>query len=146
LQSQDWIEGTSYWDIEEAFYVNKRGIDPETAHVFTILRWMSHGDFRPLAAAIAEGHPLDQAVLNLLARFIGERRLKLIPRKGRGRPKAPATSARNIVAALAYEQRKQLGDLSDEAFTEIAEALGISEPSVRQAVTAWRRSQSKYDK
>jgi hypothetical protein len=26
------------WDIEEAFYINKRGIDPEKAHLFVILR------------------------------------------------------------------------------------------------------------
>ena len=84
---------------EEAFYINKRGIDPEKAHLFVILRWMTHGDFRPLAAAIREGGAIDDAILGALARFIDEDRLKLA-RKGRGRRKDPATAARRVVAAL----------------------------------------------
>jgi hypothetical protein len=55
------IGGHNEWEIEEAFYTNKRGIDPEKAHIFVILRWMYHGDFRPLAAAIREGGAIDDA-------------------------------------------------------------------------------------
>ena len=56
------------WDIEAAFYIKELGTDPEKARIFVILRWMYHGDFRPLAAAIWEGGPggnLDDAVLSL---------------------------------------------------------------------------------
>ena len=63
------IFGQNEWEIEEAFYINKRGIDPEKAHLFVILRWMAHGDFRPLAAAIwegGEGGALDDAILATL--------------------------------------------------------------------------------
>jgi predicted component of type VI protein secretion system len=134
------IAGENEWEIEIAFYTNKRGIDPERARILTIFRWMYHGDFRPLASAIWEGHVLDEAVLNLLAQMIDEDRLKLVPRKGRGRPKAPETLARNVVAALAYETAQRPGK---EAFEEIASALGTSEQTVRQAVTAWRKAERK---
>jgi hypothetical protein len=128
------------WDIEEAFYINKRGIDPEKAHLFVILRWMTHGDFRPLAAAIREGGAIDDAMLGALARFIDEDRLKLA-RKGRGRRKDPATAARRVVAALSYEVSNR--PTSDEKFADIAERLGMSEESVRAAYTAYRKAQDK---
>jgi hypothetical protein len=63
------IDGHDLWDIEAAFYVNKHAIDPDKARTLVILRWLWHGDARPLAASIEEGHPLDQAVLNLLGRL-----------------------------------------------------------------------------
>src|SRR5580704_10042046 len=126
------------WDIEEAFYINKRGIDPEKAHLFVILRWMTHGDFRPLAAAIREGGAIDDAMLGALARFIDEDRLKLA-RKGRGRRKDPATAARRVVAALSYEVSNR--PTSDEKFADIAERLGMTEESVRAAYTAYRKAQ-----
>jgi hypothetical protein len=131
------IADENEWEIEIAFYANKRGIDPEKARILTILRWMYHGDFRPLAAAIWEGHVLDEAVLNSLAQMIDEDRLKLAP-KGRGRPKAPAASVRTIVAALAYDVSDR--PTSDEKFANIAKRLGMSEQSVRHAVTAFRRA------
>ena len=59
-----------WWDVEIAFYVNKREIDPGTARTFTILRWMNCGDLRPLEASIVEGYEIDKAVLNLLADMI----------------------------------------------------------------------------
>ena len=131
----------AWWDIETAFYVNKRGVDPANARIFTILRWMYHGDFRPLAAAINDGTVLDEAILNLLAQMIIDDRLRLVARKGRrGRPKAPETLARNVVAALAYEADQYQ---SQEAFEKIAKALGTSEQTVRQAVTAWRKAERK---
>src|SRR5262245_10947950 len=136
---QDQISGHNLWEIEIAFYTNKRGIDPEKARTVTIFRWMLHGDFRPLAWSIDQGHELAPAVLNLLHNLILEDRLKLKPRKG-GRPKNPAKSARNIIAALAYEAH---GGKSNEAFAEIADAIGMSEQAVRHAVTAWRKSNNK---
>jgi hypothetical protein len=132
----DQIAGEYLWDIEEAFYVNKRGFDPEKARTFVILHWLWRGDLHPLAAAISEGHQLDQAVLNLLAILIYEGRVTIKPRKG-GAPKKLGKAARDIAAALLYENHS--GN-SDEAFAEIADAIGMGEESVRQAVTAWRES------
>jgi hypothetical protein len=132
----DQISGQYLWDIEEAFYINHRRINPDNARTFVILRWLWHGDLRPLVAAIDEGRRLDQAVLNLLANLIDEGRVTIKPRK-RGSPKKADKAARDIVAALAYEAHP--GN-SKEAFAEIADAIGMSEQSVRQAVTAWRKS------
>jgi hypothetical protein len=136
------IEGHWPWEVEIAFFTEKRGIDPEKARIFTVLRWMYHGDFRPLAWSINEGHALDEAIGNSLSRMIGEGRLKLVARKGRRRYKVPATFGRNIVAALAYEAHT---GKSDEAFAEIANDIGISEQTVRQAVTAWRKAERKLN-
>ena len=132
----DQISGENLWDIEEAFYINHRGVNPDKARTFVILRWLWHSDLRPLAAAIDEGHQLDQAVLNLLAGLIYEGRITIKPRK-RGAPKKPDKAARNIVAALLYENHS--GN-SKEAFAEIADTIGMSPQSVAQAVTAWRKS------
>jgi hypothetical protein len=132
----DQISGENLWDIEEAFYINHRGVNPDKARTFVILRWLWHSDLRPLAAAIYEGHQLDQAVLNLLAGLIYEGRITIKPRK-RGAPKKPDKAARNIVAALLYENHS--GN-SKEAFAEIADTIGMSPQSVAQAVTAWRKS------
>jgi hypothetical protein len=131
------------WDIEAAFYIKELGTDPEKARIFVILRWMYHGDFRPLAAAIWEGGPggnLDDAVLSLLAQLIDQGRVKLVPRKqGRtGRPKNPATLARRIVAGASYEA--DFPEMkSDERIEEISNVLGMSPQSVRNAVTAWKK-------
>jgi hypothetical protein len=120
------------WEIEAAFYINHRGFDPDKARTLVVYRWMWHGDFRPLAAAIWASEVLDQAVFDLLAQLIDEGRLKLTPKR-KGRPKNPEAQVRNILAALSYEADKG-------TFAEIAKALGTSEQTVRQAVTAWRRS------
>ena len=139
----DQIGGQNLWDIEWAYNVEHRRINPDNARTFVILRWLCLGDLRPLAAAIDEGHLLDEAVLNVLAGMIKEGRLRLKPRKaGKGRPrnKSPETFARTVAAALPYEHSKHP---SEEAFKEIAAALGIGEKSVRQAVTAWRKTWRK---
>lgn len=132
----DQIDGHNLWDIEEAFYINHGGVDPDKARTVVIFRWLWHGDLRPLAAAFDEGRQLPQAVLNLLHDMILEGRLTVTPRR-RGSPKKPDKAARNIVAALAYENHP---GKSKEAFAEIADAIGMSEQTVRQAVTAWRKS------
>src|SRR5712671_3473420 len=100
------------WDIEITFYINKRGIDPDKARTFTILRWLWLGDLRPLEAAIVEGHEIDQAVLNTLADMISSDtsrsgkpppyRLKAVPLR-QGRPKKPEHFARAFIATLAYD-------------------------------------------
>jgi hypothetical protein len=128
------------WEIEIAYYTNFMGIDAEKARIFTILRWMYWGDFRPLAGAIWEGHEIDEAILNCLAEMIDDKRLKLVPRNHRGRPMMPEARAYWVVAGLMYE-RSALP--SKKAFEEIADTLGMSEQNVRRLVTSWRKAQRK---
>jgi hypothetical protein len=137
-RKQDQIAGCNPWDIDIAILKGK-GIDPEKARTATIMRWMYQGDFRPLAWAIDQGHDLAPGVLNLLFDFIAEDRLKLKPRK-HGAPKRPDKFARDMIAALAYEAH---GGKSDEGFAKIADAIGVSERTVRQAVTRLRKANNK---
>jgi hypothetical protein len=127
-----------WWDIETAFYVEQQGIDPEKARLFVILRWMILGDFRPLEEAIRKGGAIDDAILGLLAKMISERRLKLLPKR-RGRPKAAYSFARNFLVGTAYEDKQDSS--SDEAVVHIAQTIGMSEQTVRRAVTQWRKTQ-----
>jgi hypothetical protein len=143
-----------WWDDEIAIYV-EGGTDPDKARTVTILRWLWCGDLRPLEAAIVEGQDLDQSVLNLLADMISSDatrngspppyRLKALPLRGRGRPKRQEPRMREIALARAYEARSPSN--SDLAFEEIAEAVGVSPSTVRQAVTAYRKKHPKaHDK
>ncbi len=137
------IDGENEWDVEVTFYVNKCGIDREKAHAFVIMRWMYHGDFRPLAAAIWEGGEgviILDAVLIMLARLIDEGRVTLLAKKrGRtGRPRDMAKDIRRIVAAMFYETNKA-AKKSDERIEEIGKFLGMSHQSVRNAITAWKK-------
>jgi hypothetical protein len=91
-----------WWNEEIALYV-KGGADPEKARIVTILRWMYHGDFRPLAAAIIE-RQIPEEALTLLVQMIDEDRLKLAHAK-RHRPKSPMAQARRIAAARLYQER-----------------------------------------
>ena len=103
------IGGHNEWDLEAWFYVNRRGIDREEARIFVILRWMWHGDFRPLAAAIwegGEGAVLHDVILCQLAKFIDEGRLKLVHNR-KHRPKDPGTGIKRIMSALVYETSDQ---------------------------------------
>jgi hypothetical protein len=127
----------NWWYDEITFYI-ERGIDPEKARIFTILRWMWHGDFRPLAAAIVE-RQIPEEALTLLHDMIIEGRLKLVHGK-RQRPKSPEAQARNIALALLYEEAQHP---SAETFDKIAEAFGVSEQTVRQAVTRLRKARRK---
>lgn len=126
------------WEVEIAFYTDELEMPALDARTFTICRWMWLGDLRPLAAAIDEG-PLDAPVLDMLVRLIREDRLRVVPCK-RGSPKKPERAGRDIAAALAYEAHP---GKSDEAFREIAEAIGMSEQTVRNAVTRWNARASK---
>src|SRR6266478_3857495 len=135
------------WEIETAFYVKTCGIAPDKARTLTMFRWLWLGDLRPLEAAIVADREIPPAVLNLLADMIADDivgkpppyRLKAVPRRG-GRPKQPGTVIRNRIAALAYENED--GEKSDEAFDRIAEAIGTSPQTVRQAVTSFRNRRS----
>jgi hypothetical protein len=147
------LELEPLWEIEVDFYTNKCGLDSDKARTFMMLRWLYHGDLRPLEAAIVEGHEIDRAVLNLLADMISsdESRLgkppphRLIAAKlSRGRPKKPELFARGEIAAQKYEGSRALRtESSDEVFERIANELGISPRTVRQAVTAFRKVQEQ---
>jgi hypothetical protein len=132
----------AWWDVETEFYINERGEDPDTARTVVILRWMWHGNFKPLIAAIDAGHNLDKAVLNALALMLeGDEKfpVRLQPvsgRRGRGRAQRPENMIRNLIAARAYEAED---GKSDEVFAYIAKAIGKSDRTVRQAVTAFRK-------
>ena len=124
-----------WWD-SSAFYTDELGMPALDARTFTICRWMYHGDLRPLADALDEG-PLDAPVIDMLVKLIREDRLRVAPRK-RGSPKKPERAGRDIAAALAYEAHP---GKSDEAFHDIAEMIGMSEKTVRNAVTRWHARQ-----
>ena len=144
------------WEIEVAFYTNERGVDPDKARIFTMLRWLYYGDLRPLEAAIDEGREIDRAVLNFLADMIssdpsrlGEPppyRLEAV-KLSRGRPIKPELFVRGHIAAREYEHSRALqAEGSDEGFERIGKKYGISPQTVRQAVTAARKAQNKDTK
>ena len=128
----------AWWDVETEFYINERGEDPDTARTVVILRWMWHGNFKPLIAAIDAGHNLDKAVLNALAFMLeGDIPARLQPLwRRRGRAKCPENWIRNLTAARAYEAKD---GKSDDAFADIAKTFGKSDRTIRQAVTALRK-------
>jgi len=126
-------KGKPWWEVEIAFFIDECGLPPLDARSFTICRWMWNGDLRPLAASLEAG-PLDAPVAAMLARLIREDRLQVRGKRGAGRK--PERTGRDIIAALEYEQHPCK---SDEAFSEIAEALGVSEQTIRNAVTKWRK-------
>ena len=136
---QDRIGKNNPWDIEVAFYTNNLGIDPDVARTCIILNWMEHGDLMPLAAAIKRGQAFDQDVLYVLAEMICEGRLTVKPDR-RGPPRMPNRLARDIDANLKYGSIAK-SNKSEEAFAKTAEALGVSEATVRQAVTRMRKMQ-----
>jgi hypothetical protein len=138
------------WEIEVAFYTNERGFDPDEARIFMMLRLLYNGNLQPLEAAIVEGREIDRAVLNLLADMISSDasrygkpppyRLEAAKLR-RGRPKKPELFARKVIAARKYERSRALqAESSDEGFERIANELGISPRTVRQAVTAFRKA------
>lgn len=131
---QDQLEGRDPWEWEIAYLINVKGIDPDTARLLVTARWAWNGDLRPLRAAIHQGH--NEIVLNIVATMIAEGRL--IVKHPRNRPKSPDKDARDIVAALLYENRTT--ENSEKAFNEIANALCMSHQSVRQAVTRSRKA------
>src|SRR5215831_19349123 len=101
-RKQDIVD--DLWDVEVGYWIGNKGIDPNKARAFVIIRWMYNGDLRPLAAAIWKGQPLDQAVLNTLAKLIDDGRLT-VKKPRHGRPKPPDKFARDILAAIIYENR-----------------------------------------
>jgi hypothetical protein len=128
------------WEAEFAFYVNHKGFDHDKALTWVILRWLWHGDLRPLSWAIWQGYGLDEAVLNALAIEIDAGRLAAKPYvKTNSRPKDPAKFIRDYIAAEGYNIFIRAGKSSEEAFVEVADYLSTSPETVRRAVTERRK-------
>lgn len=138
-RKRDWKFNVAPWEIEAAYY-RHLGMPDDIAADWTMLRWLYHGDLRPIAAAIDAGEPIPPRVLELFAEMISEDRVCVRPR-GRHRPKEVDKTARDIAAALTYEDRAATSK-SKEAFASVAADFGISEEVVAQAVTRWRKSPS----
>ena len=128
------IDGRNLWDMEIAL-LTEIDIPLDEARNETIVRWMEMGDLSPLAAAITEGYVSDE-VLKRLAELVSRGAQLALPRR-RGKPKQAAKAARDLIFWLMYEPRSKR---SDEAFREIAKMFGVSEQSVRQAVTKFRKA------
>jgi hypothetical protein len=135
--------GANPWDIEIDRAI-KRGIDPQKARTFVVFRWMWHGDFRPLITAIRDNQPLDHPLLNLfIAGMALNGRLTVV--KKRGRPRSLEAEIRNMIGATAYENNSST-EKSDELFEWIAKVVGTSHQSVRQALTAHRKSNRRQQR
>ena len=143
-RKQDHIDGHDPWEIEIAYFIAK-GFDPDKARIATTILWMYHGDLRPLRAAIAQSVTVqspvrDEAILGCLAKLIDEGRLIVKP-LGRNRPKSPDKFPRDLAAAYLYENEISADKTSsEEAFSIVAEKFGVSEDTVRKAVTQFRKS------
>jgi hypothetical protein len=141
------VPDEAWWDIETEIYI-KNGSDPDEARTVVILKWMWYGNFKPLIAEINAGHSLDTVVLYTLARMLeGSEQfpVRLQPvshRRGRSRTQRPENIIRDSIAAQAYEDADADGK-SDEVFDYIAKAIGKSDRTVRQAVTAHRKKSAK---
>jgi hypothetical protein len=131
------------WEIQIAYWTAK-GSDPDKARIATTVLWMYHGDLRPLRAAIAQSVTVqspvrDEAILGCLAMLIDEGRLIVKP-LGRNRPKSPDKFPRDLAAAYLYEEEVSTNKTSEEAFNIVAQKFGVSEDTVRKAVTQFRKS------
>jgi hypothetical protein len=122
------------WEIEIAYWIDLC-MNEINARAYVIISWMSGGDLRPLAAAIAQG-PLDWVVADYLRQMIDDDRFKVAP----GSPRRPELFARTIETALEYERRVGAGASSEVAFEEVAAELRLGVNTVRAAVTKWRKS------
>jgi hypothetical protein len=135
----DKIHGHDPWEIDAAaLKAASEELDQASARNVVVIRWMQRGDLRPLSAALRNGGELSGAVRSSLADMI-DKGLLTVKRGRRGRPKQPANNARNRITACMYELGIFDSKRSDDAFREIANMFGVSEQSVRQAVTKLRK-------
>jgi hypothetical protein len=130
--------GLEPWDYEINLRIDQ-GMDQQKAKELVIQRWMQAGDLRPLSAAIKKDGLLRGSVLSLLVQMIDTGQLR-VPAK-QGRPQDPEAAARDEFAADTYEEflKDPAGVGSDDLFRAVAAVCGVSEQSVRQAVTDRRR-------
>jgi hypothetical protein len=148
----DKIDGRDPWEIEIEYYLSLH-IGPEAARAHTISRWMQMGDLRPLHAAIVKALAsdnnetaalVDKEILESLKTLIDDGRLVVKPRRG-GRPESSEKYVRNLNAALRYE-KVSAGKKSDVAYKEVARDLGMTEATVREAVTEMRTTHPEWRK
>jgi hypothetical protein len=134
--------GLTPWDYEINLMADQ-GMNLHKAKSHVIMKWMKAGDFRPLLAAIKKEGVLRGPVLGLLVQMIESGQLTF--KMGRGHPQDPEAAARDEFAADTYEEflkdPAKVG--SDDLFRVIGSVAGVSEQSVRQAVTDKRRRKPK---
>src|SRR6516225_229914 len=121
------------WDWEINL-LHEQGMSEHEAKCYVIMKWMKAGNFKPMLASIKENKVLRAPVLSLLAQMIETGQLTF--KKGRGRPSDPEAAVRDLFAADAYEDfLKHHQVKSDVVFRALGRVAGVSEESVRQAVT-----------
>jgi hypothetical protein len=130
------------WEVNMAAMI-ANGNDPDKARTVTILSWMWHGDLRPLADAILQGQPLDQGVLNLLARMILDDhavpcRVETKQVRRKGRPRDMGKFAREHIAEATYRKNVERGK-SEAAFEQVANFMGRGTSAARRAITTRRK-------
>jgi predicted transcriptional regulator YheO len=130
------VDGRNLWDWEIEL-LTKLEMPLHDARNDIISLWMGMGDLRPLADAITEAHASRQ-VLKHLAHLIHSG-AQLTVKRGRGKPKQATKAARDRIIWLLYENGLFDSKRSDDAFREIAAKFGVSEQTVRQAVTKLRK-------
>ena len=134
------VAGRNLWDWEIELLTNL-GMPLHDARTDIIILWTGMGDLRPLGAAITEGYA-SKLMLKHLAHLIHDGAQLTLPRR-RGKPKQAAKTARDRISRLLYEYGMFDSKRSDDAFREIAAKFGVSEQTVRQAVTKLRKPPSK---
>jgi predicted transcriptional regulator YheO len=127
------VGGRNLWDWEIEL-LTELEMPLHDARRDIISLWMEMGDLRPLGAAITEGYA-SKLMLKHLAH--------LIVKRGRGKPKQAAKASRDRILWLLYDYGVFDSKRSDDAFREIAAKFGVSEQTVRQAVTKLRKPPSK---
>jgi hypothetical protein len=130
------VGGRNLWDWEIEL-LTKLGMPLHDAQRDIISLWMEMGDLRPLGAAITEGYA-SKLMLKHLAYLIHDG-AQLTVKRGRGKPKQATKGARDRISRLLYENGMFDSKRSDDAFREIAARFGVSEQTVRQAVTKLRK-------
>ena len=138
--------GVEPWDWEINLMVEE-GMDHHKAKSIVVMEWMKAGNPKPLLALIREEKMLRGPALWLLVQMIETG--QLVFKKGRGRRPDPEAAARRLFEADTYEEmlkeKEFLKDYevnSDVLFRAIAAVTGVSEESVRQALTASRKPKS----
>lgn len=127
------------WDYEIELRV-EQGMDRHKAEEHVICRWMLAGNLKPLSATIRKHGLLAGPILTLLMQMIENG--WLVVNRGRGRPTEPEAATRDEFAADTYEDFQRYYKVgSDDLFRAVAAVCGVSEQTVRQAVSA-RRSRS----
>ena len=133
----------AWWDTEAQLHINEFGMDLATARTVVIVRWMLHGNFKPLIAAINAGHNLDKVVLNMLASMLEGSKMfpvHLQPVSGRRGRRVRAMHPENTIRDWAIAQVYEAADgSSDEVFAALAKLLGVSDRTPRRAVSASRK-------